>query len=86
MTTHKEALKQAALAYDKEHWNMDEPKEISETGGAMEAAIQAYLDERGLVMVPYDPTTAMMSAVHYTKGEFVDVYHAMLAAAPDPFK
>lgn len=62
----------------------------------MEAAIRAYLDARGLVMVPKEPTDGMADAYWEQTGEseFMrervkmragNMYHVMLAAAPDPF-
>lgn len=57
----------------------------------LEAAIRAYLDARGLVMVPRVGTPAMYRAgIEANVGPRSTVhgyiYEAMLAAAPDPFK
>lgn len=60
--------------------------------------IRAYLDARGLVMVPKDDVTDSMivagikRSVSWGRGEMgepaeeVAIFKAMLAAAPDPFK
>lgn len=75
MTTHTNALDKALDAYDK-----------TVNGRlAMQDAILAYVEEMGLMMVPMEPTRAMISAFYYTKGDIRDAYHAMLSASPDPF-
>ena len=89
MTTHKEALDKAGYAFD---WNKhgDWPEDFT-------AAIRAYLDARGLVMVPKEPTHDMADAYWEQTGESelmrervkmraMNMYYVMLSAAPDPFK
>ena len=76
MTTHKEALKEA---YDV-FCDMRLDDEYSD----MEAAIRAYLETRGFVMVPKEPTLAMQGAAlqYVTKQKQTrDVYRAMISAA-----
>jgi|GEM_PF-6651086 len=55
----------------------------------MEAAIRAYLDARGLLMVPREMTADMRFAVSgeipLHRGRIDAAHRAMLAAAPDPF-
>jgi len=80
--THKEALHAACDVHDAS-------QDMCGLDG-MEAAIRAYLEARGLVMVPREPTEEMLSAVwsiRQSNGLRVAsvCYDAMLAAAPDPF-
>lgn len=50
------------------------------------AMLRAYLDARGLVMVPKEPTDEMIGAgIIAYDGKCEASYAAMLAAAPDPF-
>ena len=79
MTTHKEALKKAdhVLATMRHNGSLKD----------LEDAIRAYLEARGLVMVPKEPTADMHSVLWREGCEFpFEIYRAMLAAAPDPFK
>lgn len=85
--THKEALAKAIEAFYTEVDNLD--------GSDMEAAIRAYIEARGLVMVPKEPDDCMIEAGYEEKldrnsygmaATASDIYTAMLAAAPDPFK
>lgn len=80
--THKEALEVAVDAY----WQSEAAFCIDD----MEAAIRAYVEARGLVMVPREPTGKMRAAqalaeASYATDSDADSYAAMLAAAPDPF-
>lgn len=89
--THKEALAKAIEAFYTEVDNLD--------GSDMEAAIRAYLDARGLVMVPMDGCDEMREAASKRQGEsdyaalrwespddeVFSVVLAAIAAAPDPF-
>ena len=90
MVTHKDALELATAKAWKE--------EIAGTRKASEVIISAYLDARGLVMVPKEPDVGMIGAWYrYKNGHrFADeepardtsdvgAYRSMLAAAPDPF-
>lgn len=88
MTTHKEALRAAAKAV----W--ERSGSILEDDDA-ETCIRAYLDARGLVMVPHMATNDMIAAADKDERERKawgasinpgHTYSAMLAAAPDPFK
>lgn len=80
--THKEALRFATEAW------LEPVSEHQSLNSKMEAAISAYLDARGLVLVPKEPTLDMQGAALRYVGrqkQTRDVYRAMLAAAPDPF-
>lgn len=94
MVTHNEAIEKAL-----ETWVVANDMFEDYERKAMEAAIRAYLDARGLVMVPRAPDVGMIGAWYRYKnghrfaGEEpardtsdVGAYSAMLAAAPDPFK
>lgn len=84
--THKEALARANSAY---LW----PPSIA---GNMQSAIHAYIEARGLVLVPREATDAMLisGASSRTADERFETgddtlapeWQAMLAAAPDPFE
>lgn len=86
MATHKEALERAVIKWFDgnksfvEEWHSEQ----------LEAAIRAYLDARGLVMVPREPTPEMVVAARLDhEGEAYlpySLYASMLAAAPNPFK
>lgn len=59
----------------------------------VEGAIKAYLDASGLVLVPREPSADMMAdgmEVYCRKDDAEEdvwnVYHEMIAAAPDPFR
>lgn len=82
MTTHKEALKQAYAVF----CSMSMTDDLSD----MADAIRAYMDARGLVMVPREPTPEMVDLGAREVDWYVHnagaAYAAMLAAAPDPFK
>lgn len=90
MVTHKEALRAAM----KPHWFPDEEfigdSLIEELNYETTEVIRAYLDARGLVMVPKRITYPMGLEINLTgtfKPEALQVrYAAMLAAAPDPFR
>lgn len=73
MMNHKEALTTVSKSLD------GYVGEIT-----IEIALCAYLDARGMVMVPKEPTEDMRYAMD-TEFPFT-LYEAMLAAAPDPFK
>lgn len=83
MVTHKEALELATAKAWKE--------EIAGTRKASEVIIRAYLDARGLVMVPRETTEGMVRAGNLARMNVIGGYDgpspwsAMLAAAPDPF-
>lgn len=78
---HTEAIKTAEFVF----WDMEMDGGYSD----MEAAIRAYLDARGLVMVPMEPTPEMVvSAQLDHEGEYYlpySLYASMISAAPDPF-
>jgi hypothetical protein len=82
MVTHKEGLMAASEA----------SYGVTSYGGAdVEAAIRAYIDARGLVMVPREPTAEMVTAGGNSqsvnaRGNRRTTYRAMLDHAPDPFK
>lgn len=88
--THKEALKKAVYA-----WYGDTEMELAaeEYASFMEAAIRAYVEARGLVMVPREPTFCMVSAYCEEQDKFgipffanaTAIWEAILAAAPDTF-
>ena len=85
MTTHKEALEKAMQA----SIGMGGSTCIEDD---LDVAIRAYLDARGLVMVPKRPTEEMVRAGNMARMNVIGGYDgpspwsAMLAAAPDPFK
>jgi hypothetical protein len=83
MMGHKEAAKKAI-----ETWVVANDMFEDYECNAMEAAILAYLDARGLVMVPKEPTDEMVQAGDRASvwAVSVGIYQCMLAAAPDPFK
>lgn len=84
MKTHKEALSAAQLAW----YNGQTDLVCERDNDGMEAAIRAYLDARGLVMVPrkIDEEGAIAMALEgYTMFPRT-LWKAMIAAAPDPFK
>lgn len=80
--THKEALRVAA------------EKSIGMPGSTcveddIEAAIRAYIEARGLVLVPKKMTWTQNNALNgycLSAAEANAVYDMALAAAPDPFK
>lgn len=75
--THKEALREAAGRY----WESPIRERKLED---MQSAILAYIEARGLVLVPREPTRKMWeAAIMSVDGR---AYADMLAAAPDPFK
>lgn len=79
--THKEALEVAVDAY----WQSEAAFCIDD----MEAAIRAYIEARGLVMVPKKMTWTQNNALNgycLSAAEANAVYDMALAAAPDPFK
>lgn len=59
---------------------------------AAKKQIRAYIESRGLVLVPKEPTgkmraaQALAEASYATDSDAGRIYRAMLAAAPDPFK
>jgi len=80
--THKEALRTAIAEHGDRLGNLD----------AMETAIRAYLDARGLVAVPRVATVEMEVSgtedwlcIKAMEERAVAIWEAMLAAAPDPF-
>ena len=79
--THKESLRTAIAEHGDRLGNLD----------AMESAIRAYLDARGLVMVPREPTERPVSALNaYVCRTSWDecgrrMWRDAIAAAPDPF-
>ncbi len=85
MVTHDAAI---ALAL-----NVLGDQSVKEDEKAMEAAIRAYLDARGLVVVPKEPTPKMQEAFEADYIEWFEenikdpdhLYKVMIAAAPDPF-
>lgn len=84
--THKEALAFAAA------------KSIVTPGSTcieddLDVAIRAYVEARGLVLVPYLPTQAMLDEVTaadqsepFSDMTMSGIYRQMLSAAPDPFE
>lgn len=82
--THKEALERAVTAHRDTSFASDEYR--------IEASIRAYIEARGLVLVPKGDWVTRKSAheaiVHVTQfngtGRTARAI-AMLAAAPDPF-
>jgi len=88
MTTHKEGMNKAILVSSR----CPSPHPYDK----MEASLRAYLDARGLVMVPKEPTQDMVDAYWTQSGESREMkdrtlirslryYEAFLVAAPDPF-
>lgn len=76
--THKEALAKAIEAFYTEVDNLD--------GSDMEAAIRAYIDARGLVMVPKKATSKMTRVAGDNLFAGMDrLLERAIAAAPDPF-
>lgn len=72
--THKQALRVAVCAISVS----------SDRLSATEIVLRSYIDARGLVMVPREPTAGQMAA-GVIQDATIDKYSAMLAAAPDPF-
>lgn len=84
MMTHKEALEAATGAY----YGVALGEDID---APMEAAIRAYLDARGLVMVPREMTAEMrvsMGQAIFDAGfnDWQKGWAYAILAAPDPFK
>lgn len=81
--SHEKGIKAAAAAF----WDHD----ACEDGKDAEAAIKAYLDASGMVMVPEIPTEEMRIAWNCSPGNgssyFFDAYYAdMISAANTPFQ
>lgn len=83
--THKEALAKAIEAFYTEVDNLD--------GSDMEAAIRAYIEARGMVLVPKEPDEAMIgfgwdgyNGFSKPSNKMCNAYRRMITAAPDPFK
>lgn len=81
--THKEAL----LVARSHLWG--EANDVCEDV-TLTDFLRAYIEARGLVLVPKEPTARMVEdAREAHEGEHYlpySLYTAMLAAAPDPFK
>lgn len=81
MVTHKEALAEAMTTL---------LTTVDSAEPQLEAAIRAYLDARGLVMVPKEPTDGMINAVHrglaVSRGHAEAIAEAVISSAPDQFK
>lgn len=84
MTMHKEALKIAMRA-----WLPTAPEHVihrEDNLTATEAAIRAYLDARGMAIVPKQATIEMRRAGNMQALCGMDeIISAAIAAAPDPF-
>jgi len=77
--THKEALDHASKIYFATMPELGSDADI-------EAAIRAYLDARGLVMVPKEPTSKMTRVAGDNLFAGMDrLLVRAIAAAPDPF-
>lgn len=76
--SHKEALEKAQDAHIRAKYR-------ERDGHPLEAAIRAYLDALGWVMVPRKLTAEMLQARDGRKGA-QENWKAMLTAAPDPFQ
>jgi hypothetical protein len=93
--THKEAIK-AAVDAGEGVASMLAPDEATRDEAddlVFIAMFRAYLDARGLVIVPKEPTQAMLDEVTaadqsepFSEMTMNGIYWQMLAAAPDPFK
>lgn len=77
--THKEALREAAGRY----WESPIRERKLED---MEAAIRAYIEARGLVLVPSEATPEMRKAGESWSGLPGQTWDDMLASALDPFE
>lgn len=97
MVTHKEAVIEAIKACEIASGMCSATTRSEEDAFLFAAMLRAYLDARGLVMVPKEPTNAMADTYWLQTGESqlmrdrvklraVGMYRIMLAAAPDPFK
>lgn len=76
---HERGIRAAANAF----W--DHP--ACEDGKDAEAAIKAYLDASGLVLVPRDPTQAMLhSLCQPDNAGLAATYKAVYTSAPNPFE
>lgn len=87
--THKEALTKAVYAW---HGETEMELAAAEYASFMEAAIRAYIEARGMVLVPKEPCNEMLEVYRSNVKPrpfyrtAARVVRSMLAAAPDPFK
>jgi len=91
--SHKEALRAAREVVRERMASMSQFLTLSDMWDEQdEIHFRAYLDARGMVMMPTLPTQAMLDEVTapdqsepFSDMTMSSVYRQMLAAAPDPF-
>lgn len=83
--SHKEALRAAREAVRERMASMSQFLSLEDLYDEQdEIQLRAYLDARGLVMVPREMTTPMIE-VFFKNNRLAAAWSSMLAAAPDPF-
>lgn len=83
--SHKEALRVAQETGRERAASMSQFLALNDLWDEQDTILlRAYLNARGLVMVPKEMTTPMIE-VFYKNNRLAAAWSAMLGAAPDPF-